>query len=249
MPIKTSHLSFLDARRSRCELLEKRLYHDRGWIHPYARMRREILNRLGPDKRILEIGCGRDFPESKHYLAKTPQVVGIDPEITAGKGKRDARIRGFGDRLPFANNAFDVIACRSVIEHLRDPFPFFAEAKRVLKHGGAMFCLTPNRYDYVSVIAGLVPNRWHGRIVRFAEGRDEADTFPTYYRANSERSMCSMATKVGLVVRQLAHLNHNPSYLTFSPLLYRVGAAYDRIVSSTPKLAWLRAWLFVEFGK
>lgn len=243
----------LNARRARCEVLEKRLYHDRGWVHPYARLRREVVSRLDETKRVLEIGCGRDFPEAKHYLAKTSKAIGLDPEIAVGDcrvtDRRDARVRGFGDRLPFADASFDVIACRSVIEHLRDPSPFFAESARVLKPGGAMFCLTPNRYDYASIIAGLVPNRWHGRIVRFAEGRDESDTYPTYYRANSERALRKLADMSGLCVRQFEQLNHNPSYLTFSPLLYRVGVAYDRAISATPKLAWLRAWLFAELGK
>lgn len=246
-------LGSLAARRARCAIIEKRLYHDRGWVHPYARMRRAIQSRLDSSKRILEIGCGRDFPESRHYLERTAAVFGLDPEIaapiTAHADRRDSRIRGFGDRLPFADESFDVVACRSVIEHLRDPLPFFAEASRVLRPGGAMYCLTPNRYDYASIIAGLVPNRWHGRIVRFAEGRDEADTFPTYYRANTERAVRQLADMSGLDLRRIDHLNHNPSYLTFSPLLYRVGAAYDRAIASTRRLAWLRAWLFFELQK
>ncbi len=246
-------LGSLAARRARCAIIEKRLYHDRGWVHPYARMRRAIQSRLDPSKRILEIGCGRDFPESQHYLERTADVVGLDPEIVpplaSDSAQRDSRIRGFGDRLPFADETFDVVACRSVIEHLRDPLPFFAEASRVLRPGGAMYCLTPNRYDYASIIAGLVPNRWHGRIVRFAEGRSEADTFPTYYRANTERAVRQLADMSGLEVQQIDHLNHNPSYLTFSPLLYRVGAAYDRAIAGTRRLAWLRAWLFFRLWK
>ncbi|MCB9852336.1 MAG: methyltransferase domain-containing protein [Phycisphaerales bacterium] len=230
-------------------MLEKRLYHDRGWIHPYAQLRRQVVDRLNASARILEIGCGRDFAEAKQYLTKTPHAIGLDPAIAAGDRRQGARVRGFGDRLPFADASFDVIVCRSVIEHLMDPLAFFAESARVLKQGGAMFCLTPNRWDYASIVAGMVPNRWHGRIVRFAEGRDEADTFPTYYRANSERALRRIAKMTGLAIRQLEHLNHSPSYLTFSPLLYRVGAAYDRAISATPKLASLRAWLFAEFGK
>lgn len=250
MPMRLLNPDSIIARRARCAALEKRLYQDRGWVHPYAQMRREILKHLDNTKRILEIGCGRGFPEAKHYLSKSSLVFGLDPEVEAASppvaDRGELRARGVGDRLPFADEAFDVIACRSVIEHLRDPIPFFAEVARVLKPGGAMYCLTPNRLDYVSIIATMVPNRWHGPIVRFAEGRDEADTFPTYYRANSERAIRTLADEVGLSVRRLAYLNHNPSYLTFSPLLYRVGAAYDRAISSTPKLAWLRAWLFAE---
>lgn len=253
MPIGLASLDSLNARRARCAAIEKRLYHDRGWVHPYAQLRREVLSRLDESKRVLEVGCGREFPEAKHYLEKTPHVVGLDPEIAAGvrdgAAPRPSCVNGFGDRLPFTDAAFDVIACRSVIEHLRDPHAFFAEASRVLKPGGAMLCLTPNRYDYASIIAGLVPNRWHGRIVRFAEGRDESDTFPTYYRANSSRAMRRLARETGLSIRRLSHLNHNPSYLTFSPLLYRIGAAYDKVLSKTEHLAWLRGWLYVELVK
>ena len=42
-------------------------------------------------------------------------------------------------------------------------------------------------YD-VSFFAALIPNRWHGKIVNALEGREEADTFPTFYRANNRKS-------------------------------------------------------------
>ena len=46
-----------------------------------------------------------------------------------------------GTTLPFANNSFDILYSRSVLEHVRDLDQFFAEAHRVLKPGGLFYSL------------------------------------------------------------------------------------------------------------
>ena len=53
--------------------------------------------------------------------------------------------------------------------------------------------LTSSKYDYVSVAAQLISNRFHTKVVSATEGRDEMDTFPTFYRANSRRQLGRLA--------------------------------------------------------
>ena len=51
--------------------------------------------------------------------------------------------------------------------------------------GGRWIFLTPNRWDYVSIISRLVPNRFHGKVVHLTTGREEDDVFPVVYESNS----------------------------------------------------------------
>ena len=79
-----------------------------------------------------------------------------------------------------------MVICRSVVEHLEDPPQVFREFARVLRPGGKVVILTPNKYDYVSVIAALTPYRLH----RPSGEQDfpccpKTMSFPTLYRANT----------------------------------------------------------------
>jgi hypothetical protein len=113
----------------------------------------------------------------------------------------------------------------------------------VLKPGGVFVFLTPSRYDYVSLAARLVPNRWHAALMHRLEARAEPDTFPTFYRANSRSTLERLARRAGLTIDRLEYLHHHPAYFMFSPLLYRLATLYDRLVCGCEALAFLRAWL------
>jgi len=54
-------------------------------------------------------------------------------------------LRATAAALPFVNNAFDVVICAQVYEHVADQRALAAEAHRVLKPGGWMFFSGPNR--------------------------------------------------------------------------------------------------------
>jgi SAM-dependent methyltransferase len=47
--------------------------------------------------------------------------------------------------LPLPDNTFDVVFSRTVIEHLFNPWSFFAEAYRILRPGGEFIVTTPNK--------------------------------------------------------------------------------------------------------
>jgi SAM-dependent methyltransferase len=152
-------------------------------------------------------------------------------------------VRGSAEATPYPEATFDVVCSQAVMEHCRRPEEVFAEFARVLRPGGHLIFLTAGRYDYVSILAGLVPNRLHGRLVEATEGRAEADTFPTYFRANSRRRVRRLARKTGFDVERLTYLNQFPYALTFSPALCRLGIWYDRMVSGVGWLDWLQGWL------
>jgi hypothetical protein len=48
---------------------------------------------------------------------------------------------------------------------------------------GVAIALTAHKWDYASLAARLIPNRFHPWIVHHTEGRAEEDVFPTVYTA------------------------------------------------------------------
>ena len=83
-------------------------------------------------KKILDVGCGRN---------KTPGAIGID-----ANPKTDADvIHDLEDvPYPFAENEFDEIICRHVIEHVPDVMAFVTELYRITKPGGRITIVTPH---------------------------------------------------------------------------------------------------------
>ena len=158
-------------------------------------------------------------------------------------------IRGLSDALPLASASVDLIYCRSVLEHLSNPAQVFREVSRVLKPQGTFLALTPSQWEYSALISWMVPNRFHARIVAATEGRKEDDTFPTFYRANSERKIRGLADTCGLSVESVDWLNQYPAYLVGHSLLFRAGVAYERVTSRFHALRHLRGWLLVVLRK
>jgi SAM-dependent methyltransferase len=150
-----------------------------------------------------------------------------------------------GEALPFLDRSFDVVYCRSVMEHVRDPRTMFREISRVLRPGGLFLLLTPNRWDYVSIAAAVIPNRFHQALVRRLTGRPDEETFPTLYRANTTSRLRAIAGECGLTVQKLELRRQHPHYLQSSGALYLAGVIFEQCVQRP--IPWLRPWILGVF--
>ena len=70
-----------------------------------------------------------------HHLVARNKVTGAD--FISGVIRPD-------EPMPLADASFDVVFCRSFIEHLREPISFAEDCYRVLKPGGKVLFLTPD---------------------------------------------------------------------------------------------------------
>ena len=218
--------------------LKEKLY--RNVEHPYRIYERTIRAYLPTRAVLLDTGCGRDMPILRKVCDSCSSVTGVDlvkPEIAKLSHIRKINfIHGDIQALAVRSGSIDMVICRSVIEHLRRPGLFFGEINRVLKKGGYFVFLAPNLYDYASIAAKLIPNRLHKSVVRYMEGRNEDDTFPTYYRANTVQVVTRLAGHANLETVSLIYLGQYPSYFLFNPILFLLGAAYDRLVCRSERV-------------
>ncbi len=149
----------------------------------------------------LELGCGRRIlppwrgTAEQALVGMCPRVVGVDIDFDAIAENRSVFLKclSSGDALPFAAESFDLVTANMVVEHLEEPAAHFREIARVLKPGGAFLFHTPNALGYPTLLARIVPERVKRRMAALLDGRREADVYPTFYRANSRRSLEGLA--------------------------------------------------------
>jgi SAM-dependent methyltransferase len=91
-----------------------------------------------PPPRVLDLGCGPGASRAVFHAAR-PDVrwTGLDVPDSPSPPPEDPDIRLYdGERIPFGDGAFDVVFCKQVLEHVRDPRQVLAEVARVLAPGG-----------------------------------------------------------------------------------------------------------------
>lgn len=200
-----------------------------GWRPASHVYRDRLAAYLTSNTRVLDLGCGRGGVMEELY-PRAALPVGLDPDLVSLQEYRAPAIRrvcGRGGSLPYRDGAFDLVCCSWVLEHLLDPGPVFAEVVRVLGAGGHFVFLTPNRGHPLLMLNRLL--RWtRGRLVDRLYGRDEVDTFPALYRANTPGQIEQLAQAVGLK-RVSLRLIGDPTYLAFNGGLFRLACLLERV--------------------
>jgi SAM-dependent methyltransferase len=116
------------------------------------KLARHILRRhlapmeLKKSARILDVGCGRG-DMMRAFAAEGFHVEGVDLSPKAPELCKPYKVSlaDFGDdSLPCPENSFDMIFCKSVIEHLRDPKKLLVGIHAALKPGGVAVIMTPS---------------------------------------------------------------------------------------------------------
>jgi SAM-dependent methyltransferase len=187
---------------------------------------------LRPTDRVLDFGAGRgeyildDVIEYRRRLfdlrGRCAHVEGcdVDEAVLANPFLNHAVVIEAGSPLPYPANSFDIVLARSVFEHIEEPEQVAHEMLRIVKPGGLIAALTPNRFGYIALAATVVPNRLHVRALSHIQPqRKSVDVFPTLYRLNTPRALKrAFGPQVDI---HTVYLSGEPGYHFGNPLLYR----------------------------
>jgi len=196
-----------------------------------------IASHVDSDSVLLDAGCSRGDPDIPS-LARVRHTVGCDVDMPGLRANTIAHDRVFAplDALPFKSNAFDAIICKFVIEHLPDPLAAFREFARVLRPGGIVAVLTPNRFSPFAMMSSLIPHRMKEAFKGFLFGGHDEDTFPTLYRANTPGRLDALMREAGFFTLRLEMLAGMWAFFIFNRPLALAVRAVERGMMHTPGL-------------
>ena len=183
--------------------------------------------------RVLDLGCGRGGVVEL-FWRDVRFAAGLDPDSPSLNEHRAPGmpvIRGVGERLPFIDQSFDLIVSLWVLEHLQDPVTMLREVHRVLMPGGHFVFLTPNMRNPLMVanrIGRALPSLQRRLVPRFY-GREQADTFPVRYRANTVGAIRGHAKACGLEVYDM-RVVPDPTYLAVNSFMFRASLVSERLM-------------------
>jgi len=106
---------------------------------------------LDGDEVVLDVGCGTGFA-TEALLEAAGEVHGLDQSVHqleqawAKLGKHDPvrYVRGDAERLPYADDSFDVVWSSGSIEYWPNPVDALAELRRVTRPGGQVLVVGPD---------------------------------------------------------------------------------------------------------
>ncbi len=192
-----------------------------AWDDSMVKLTTIVRERITSKSIVLDFGCGRGNFIIDELHGSWSEKIGFDvsQESVTGNITCDRIITSNTSRLPLPDASMDIIVSLWVFEHLEKPEESLRELYRVLKPGGFLAFVTPNKESFLIKLRQLTPNSIARRLLKFFYGREEEDAFSVYYRANTEKDIISLAGKAGFS-SEFVMLNEDPSYTSFNHLTY-----------------------------
>ncbi|OGM05500.1 hypothetical protein A2125_00280 [Candidatus Woesebacteria bacterium GWB1_43_5] len=120
----------------------------------------KLEQKLGKKGKLLDVGCalGECLIEAKNLGWKGIEGVELSEFACRFARNRGLKIKRGVLGNSYAANSFDAVVYQDVIEHIPDPVGELKKARRVLRHGGIIFLVTPDIGGFWSKLLGA---RWY----------------------------------------------------------------------------------------
>ena len=140
--------------------------------------------------KVLDVGCGVGFVSQ---LYPNFDITGID--IRDGMLERNPYtwLKAPAESIPFHDNHFDFVVCRSLLHHLDDPKIGLKEMVRVLKPGGKWVCWDPNHNILYETIRHIFQH---------------TDRFSHLHKSFNDKELFRMIEKSGLEITEKKYIGY-----------------------------------------
>lgn len=213
---------------------------------PFSRI---VLQHLKGDCRIVDAGYGDGRIFKYDFKSRVEFLLGIDARNDLSRNQQvHYAAQALLENMPVLSNSIDLIFSRFVLEHVRFPQSAFLEFGRVLRPTGKLFIQVPNAYHYFVLANRVIPHKMIQWLASL-DGYREEDAFPTFYRANTARTLKNLGENAGLRMHRVILYEPSPWFLRFSPITLAFGILYERIVNRFKVLSPFRAHINAIFQK
>lgn len=138
--------------------------------------------------KVLDVGCGTGFVSQ---LYPNFDIIGID--ISDGMLEKNPYVwkKASAESIPFSDNHFDFVVCRSLLHHLEVPSIGLKEMVRVLKPGGKFVCWDPNAGSLASLFRKIF---------------QKTDRFSHLHHSFKDTELFSMLEEAGLKITEKRYI-------------------------------------------
>jgi SAM-dependent methyltransferase len=159
------------------------LRHAAGLLRDRDRFYRMVLRRMRPRKgaSLLDLGCGGGYllREAEGLRAIGLEISDVALRAARATSPDSPLVLAQGERLPFRDGSFDLVACLGNLEHFLDPATGAREIARALRLDGEAWILLPN-----SFYSGAI---W--RVIRTGYGPDHHQPIDRFGTVNEWRDL------------------------------------------------------------
>ncbi len=202
----------------------------------YEKIVAQYMN-LKADQLVVDVGGGKSCPFAKYRNpAQKVSIIAVDiseEELKQNTDVDEKRIANIVQGLPFGPEEVDIIASRSVLEHLESLDEFLASCKRTLKKGGYMIHLFPSKFALFALINQMLPHALSRKVLYFIRPEcKDIGGFPAFYDNCYYSGISKLLKKHNFEIISVHPSYYQSGYFNFFAPLFLVSVLYEALVQA-----------------